>query len=448
MPHARQQLTFCGANAHFQNGITKQAIWDLLESVRKQLLRARACWPEAVHFALWPYALRNAAYLHNNLPVLEDGTSRLELFSSIQVGSKLKHVHTFGCPVFALQNVLASGSQLPRWSPGPRLGLNLGPSLMHARNVYLVLNLVTGCISPQYHCHFDNCFETMCHGAPDVSGTICWQQLANLDCAKTVLSKVSVPNQHNVMYSETPFDEEPHTMSNPVFDPNTFDTTSDDYSVSEALQVSENSHTSLQNQSSHTTDEMMPVEPTVTAGTSQRGRVCTMSQRMAESVSQQDFYTNQGMHYMASQATSGNTDEDLFNDAHLQLQEQMRNPIAFHAEMMGDIMYLQQVLKQPDAKDFVQAVIKEVNGHVASNNWMLQKQSNVPEDVQIVPSVWSLRCKCNLTTNKVKSHKARLNLHGGKQVYGMNYFETYTPAVTWFAIRLMIIFGIIFCWAL
>jgi hypothetical protein len=48
----------------------------------------------------------------------------------------------------------------------------------------------------------------------------------------------------------------------------------------------------------------------------------------------------------------------------------------------------------------------------------------------------------------VKSHKARLNLHGGKQVYGMNYFETYAPVVTWFAIRLMIIFRIIFCWAL
>jgi hypothetical protein len=30
----------------------------------------------------------------------------------------------------------------------------------------------------------------------------------------------------------------------------------------------------------------------------------------------------------------------------------------------------------------------------------------------------------------------------------MNYFETYAPVVTWFAIRLMIIFGIIFCWAL
>ena len=90
--------------------------------------------------------------------------------------------------------------------------------------------------------------------------------------------------------------------------------------------------------------------------------------------------------------------------------------------MMGDIMYLHQVLKQPNAKDFVQAVIKEVNGHMDSNNRTLQKQSNVPEYVQIVPSVWSLRRKHDLTTNKVKSHKARLNLHGGKQVYGMNYF--------------------------
>jgi hypothetical protein len=196
-----------------------------------------------------------------------------------------------------------------------------------------------------------------------------------------------MPNQCSVMYLETPSDEEPHTMSNPVFNPHTFDTTSDDYSISEALQVSKNCHTSLQNQSSHTTDEMTPVEPTVTAGTSQRGQVCTMSQRMAESVSQRNFYGNQDMHNMASQATTGNTDEDLFHDTHLQLQEHMRNPIAFHAEMMGDIMYLQQALKQPNATEFFQAVIKEVNGHMNSNNWMLQKQSDVPEDIQLVPSV-------------------------------------------------------------
>jgi hypothetical protein len=218
------------------------------------------------------------------------------------------------------------------------------------------------------------------------------------------------------MYLEMLSAEGPHTMSNLVYDPNTFDTTSDDNSVAEASQVSEYSHTSQQNQSPHMTDEMTSVEPTIAAGTSQHGQVRTMSRRMAESVSQQDFYGNQGMHYMASKATTGDTDEDLFHNTHLQLQEHMRNPFAFHAEMMGDIMYLQQTLKQPNAKEFVQAVIKEVNGHVDSNNWMLRKRSNVPEDIQIVPSVWSLQCKRDLTLHKVKSHKARLNLHGGKKV--------------------------------
>jgi hypothetical protein len=112
----------------------------------------------------------------------------------------------------------------------------------------------------------------------------------------------------------------------------------------------------------------------------------------------------------------------------------MQNPIAFHTEMMGDILYLQQALRQPDAKESVQAVIKEVNGHMDCKHWTLKKRSKVPEDVQIVPSVWSMQCKRDLTTNKIKLHKARLNLHGGKQIYGMNYFETYAPVVTWFAI--------------
>jgi hypothetical protein len=109
----------------------------------------------------------------------------------------------------------------------------------------------------------------------------------------------------------------------------------------------------------------------------------------------------------------------------------MQNPIAFHAEMMGDILYLEQALRQHDAKEFIQAVVKEVNGHnVDCKNWSLKKRSEVPEDVQIVPSVWSMQRKHDLTMNKIKSHKARLNLHGGNQFYRMNYFETYAPVVT------------------
>jgi hypothetical protein len=150
-----QQLTFCRADAHFQNGIAEKAIRDLQESARKQLLHVRQRWPAAIHLALWPYALRSAVNLHNTLPVLEDGTSRLERFSSIRIASKMKYHHAFGCPMFALENDLAAGSSIPHWSPRARLGVNLVSSLSHARNVYLVLNLHTGCVSLQYHCQFD-----------------------------------------------------------------------------------------------------------------------------------------------------------------------------------------------------------------------------------------------------------------------------------------------------
>jgi hypothetical protein len=294
---------------------------------------------------------------------------------------------------------------------------------MHARNVYLALNLITGCVSPQYHFCFEDFFETTCHGRPDVSGTICWQQLAGLDRATTILSKVSAPIQHSVMYPGTP-SEDTVPLEEISIIPPFHEFTADNHSISDGnSQVTENAQPSCQSRASHQNGGVTSVEPTVTAVTSQRGRVRKMSQRMAESVAK-------GMHHMAHQSTLNETNEDLFHDAHLELQEQMQNPIAFHAEMMGDILYLQQALRQHDAKEFVQAVVKEVNGHVDCKNWSLKKRSKVPGDVQIVPSVWLMQRKRDLTTNKIKSHKARLNLHGGKQVYGMNYFETCAPVVT------------------
>jgi hypothetical protein len=202
----KQQLTFCGVNAHFQNGIAERAIRDLSESAQNELLHARQRWPAAVHTALWPYALRNAALMHNALPTLEDGSSRLELFGSIRVGSKMAHNNTFACPVVALQNELAAGNLIPKWLPRARLGLNLGPSPMHARPVYLMLNLSTGLVSPQYHCRFDDFFETTKYGGPDVAISSTWQQLAGLGRAIDIPSQsqtsrptpsaVAVPLEH------------------------------------------------------------------------------------------------------------------------------------------------------------------------------------------------------------------------------------------------------------
>ncbi len=59
-----------------------------------------------------------------------------------------------------------------------------------------------------------------------------------------------------------------------------------------------------------------------------------------------------------------------------------------------------------------------------------------------------MHCKCDLTTGAISKHKARLNIHGGKQEYGVNYYDMYTPVVAWFAIRLLLVFGLLFGWSL
>jgi hypothetical protein len=92
------------------------------------------------------------------------------------------------------------------------------------------------------------------------------------------------------------------------------------------------------------------------------------------------------MHYMASKAVYKHDYKQL-QDSHLDLQDCMSHPITFLAEMMGGIMYLHQALRQPDAREFVEAVIEEVNGHIDSNHWMLIPCTEVPEDTEVVPSV-------------------------------------------------------------
>ena len=114
--------------------------------------------------------------------------------------------------------------------------------------------------------------------------------------------------------------------------------------------------------------------------------------------------------------------------------------MAFLAEIQVYTMYFHQTMDQEDSGDFVEAVVKEVNCHVDNAHWKLVLIESVPEDTDILSYVWSMQRKRNLVTNEITKYKARLNVHGGKQTFGENYFDTYAPVVTWFAIRLLIIY--------
>jgi hypothetical protein len=190
-------------------------------------------------------------------------------------------------------------------------------------------------------------------------------------------------------------------------------------------------------------------------GMTRTGRVMRATRKLHEARQNQDFHKKDTSYFEASNShmqayntTMACKEAEVMyareHDFHLDLQERMRHPIAFHAEMMGNIMYYHQALQQPDAAEFIDAIVSEVNGHIKSNHWRLIKHSEVPKDVEVIPSVWAMRRKRNLTTNEITKHKARLNIHGGQQVPGINYFDTYAPVITWFAIRLLMAIAIMF----
>ena len=88
--------------------------------------------------------------------------SPLELFSGIDEEITCNDFHTWGCPVFVLDEANQSGlTGTPKWEPRARAGVYLGHSPSHAGNVALVLNLQTGHVSPQYHLVFDDDFSTV-----------------------------------------------------------------------------------------------------------------------------------------------------------------------------------------------------------------------------------------------------------------------------------------------
>jgi hypothetical protein len=62
----QQTISFCGVNAHWQNGIAEHRIHDLQEAATTMLLYAQRRWPDAMDRALWPYAMRHANNISNN----------------------------------------------------------------------------------------------------------------------------------------------------------------------------------------------------------------------------------------------------------------------------------------------------------------------------------------------------------------------------------------------
>ncbi|KAI2513027.1 hypothetical protein MHU86_1318 [Fragilaria crotonensis] len=125
------------------------------------------------------------------------------------------------------------------------------------------------------------------------------------------------------------------------------------------------------------------------------------------------------------------------------LQDSLHNPFAFSASSDPDTMYLHEARRQPDWPQFQMAMREEVLAHESCRHWKLVKRTAIPEGVKVLPSVWSMKRKRRIATREIYKWKARLNAHGGKQVQGINFWETYSPVVNWTSIRLHLILALL-----
>jgi hypothetical protein len=203
-----ETISFCRVSAHFQNGTAEKPIRDLSEQAREHLLHAKARWPSAIEINLWPYALRNANDIRNTIADKDDGSSPLERFCRTEVRPKLRHNHTFGCPIFALNSRLQDGKAIPKWNPRARLGINLRHSPPHARSVNLVLKLNTGLVSPQFHVQYDDFFETVRPSSGNEHTFSQWQYIFGLVNRRA--REQTQPSEG----AEDPFDTSPSIPTN------------------------------------------------------------------------------------------------------------------------------------------------------------------------------------------------------------------------------------------
>lgn len=231
----------------------------------------------------------------------------------------MRHFHLFGCPVYVLNSKMASGNKLPKWDDRTWVAIYLGKSPNHARSVSLVLSLSTGMVSPQYHCRFDDLFETVSgKGVLNIPESK-WQEKAHFVNREEDAKPEQAPK---------PKPKEQGELTRPTA-PARAHAGQEEEPTAEALGV---------HQEEPAPPQQGP-EPTVRT---RSGRAVRKPQ------SHQDF--------VAYQAINEWQEEDELEDKHPLM--------TYKATADPDTMYLHEAMRQPDKAEFLKAMEKEMTDHM------------------------------------------------------------------------------------
>lgn len=158
-----------------------------------------------------------------------------------------------------------------------------------------------------------------------------------------------------------------------------------------------------------------------------------MMQCMAESCKQEHLVLHESM-------------EAAVYDLYADYEINNHHPVLLVSQAELDTMYLDQALKAADKAEFIKAMVEEVKLQTKNGHWQIIPVEDVPHGHEVLPAAWAMKHKHQIKTQEVYKWKVRLNLHGGMQTYGVNFWETYAPVVLWPTIQLMLILASIHEW--
>jgi hypothetical protein len=138
---------------------------------------------------------------------------------------------------------------------------------------------------------------------------------------------------------------------------------------------------------------------------------------------------------------------DALQEDDYRIQDDMRYPVAFTSATDEGNMYYNQAMRAPDKQNFVEVAVKEIYDHITSKHWVLMPRYHVQKGVKVLDTVWSMKRKRDIKTSKVYKHKSRLNVYGGQHEFAVNFFETFSPVVNWFSVRLIFTLALLSEWS-
>ena len=460
-------------------------------------------WPYALRQA-------NMAYNNTPLLSDPTGHTPMQLFTQTEVQDNPKHWQPFGCPTYVLKQELRSpGGIHHKWQPRSIAGIYLGKSPIHSHNVALVLNRDTGLVSPQFHVQFDPLFSTTAdlnahslwqiragfasHTAHTLHRGIKPKSRSQRRHARKVQAmdpfqppqgawgEDSLSQQANDQEGEKGSDNGQQSQ------PSTEDTSKTSTEATSKTSAEANSKTLAKANTRANSKTSAEAHSKTSAEASKaahlEGEPPTAATELPPPYQAlerpEDIDQLQQQHRRRSkrkrkpvdrwttamQTIISNTIKENVRETEGDIQgemfcykamfpredtitaEQVDDPItAYKASTDPDTMYMHQAMKEPDRKEFQEAMVKEVTDQLSNGNFSLIKIEEVPRGSTILPCVWQMKRKRDIQTRQIKKYKARLNVDGSRMKKGIHYDRVYSPVAGWASIRMLLILVAINNW--